>query len=79
DTLDSMRRTAHTFHSVQPGRPIVFAFNKIDLSRRPDGADIGAALIDEFAGPVVRTNAATGEAVRSLFRQLGQRVVDVGA
>ncbi|NNG02981.1 MAG: GTP-binding protein [Inquilinus sp.] len=76
EAVENMQRTAATFLAVQPGRPVVFALNKIDLL--PAGAEFDdTATADELGGPVVRTSAATGASVPQLFRTLGQLVAEV--
>ncbi len=79
DALDSMAQHARHFLRVQPGRPLVFALNKMDLLDSPDLAPDGGMLSDEFGGRVVRASAATGSAVPELFRALGGRILEVGA
>lgn len=76
DAVETMQHTAETFLAVQPGRPIVFALNKIDLLSA-DAAIDDAAIATELGGPVVRTSAATGESVPQLFQTLGRLVVSV--
>ena len=79
DALDSMAQHAEHFLRVQPGRPLVFVLNKMDLLDSPDVAPDGAELIDAFGGPLVRASAATGRAVPELFRALSRRMLGVGA
>lgn len=79
DTLASMARHAHRFEVIQPGRPVVFAFNKMDLLETPPNEILEETLIKDFGGPVVKTSAATGAAVPELFRGLGRRILEIGA
>jgi len=79
DALDSMAQHTQHFLRVQPGRPVVFALNKMDLLDAPDSAPDGGVLSDEFGGRVMHTSAATGSAVAELFRVLGARMLEVGA
>jgi len=79
DALDSMAQHAQHFLRLQPGRPLVFALNKMDLLDSPDLAPDGAGLSNEFGGPLVQASAASGSAVPRLFHALGRRILQVGA
>lgn len=78
-TVDSMARHARHFETIQPGRPVVFALNKVDLLESPMDGALEETLAKEFGGPVVKTSAATGAAVPELFRGLGRRILEIGA
>lgn len=78
DAIDSLRRTAQAFLEIQPGRPVVFALNKIDLNDDRVGRAGSDALGEEFGGAVLRTSAATGETVSALFHDLARRVAAAG-
>lgn len=78
DAIRSMASHARKFQEMLPGRPFVFALNKIDLvapGKRPDGAE----LIEEFDGHIIQTSALTGEAVTTLFHALCRRILEIGA
>ncbi len=77
DALASMASHARAFLAILPGRPVVFALNKADLVAPEQRAD-GGALAAEFGGLTLHTSAATGEAVPTLFRALGKRILDLG-
>lgn len=79
DTLRNVSGYAERFLKVQPGRPLVFALNKLDLVDAPEGAAGGDGLGEEYGGPVLRTSAATGSAVPELFQALARRILEVGA
>jgi len=79
DRLETMRENAQRFREARPGRPVVFAVNKIDLIEGPpDPAGVDELALD-FRGSVEYTSAQTGEAVASLFRKLAQSVLTVQA
>lgn len=69
---------AELFERVAPGRPMVFAFNKIDLSS-VSFAEERTTLSGRFGGTSLYTSAATGEAVPALFSALARRIVVIGA
>lgn len=79
DTVESMARHARRFETIQPGRPVVFALNKIDLLKSPVEEALEESLAKDFPGPVAKTSAATGAAVPELFRGLGRRILEIGA
>ncbi|MDH3474640.1 MAG: hypothetical protein OEM59_13210 [Rhodospirillales bacterium] len=79
DAVDSMVQHATRFQGVQPGRPVVFALNKMDLLASPEDAPDGGVLCEEFTGPLLHTSAAAGTAVPELFRALGRRILEIGA
>ena len=79
DAVDSMVRHASRFQGIQPGRPVVFALNKMDLLKSPEEAPNEAVLCEEFAAPLLHTSAASGAAVPDLFRALGRRILEIGA
>lgn len=79
DVLESMASHARRFAGLQPGRPMVFALNKLDLVADPAARPDPAALRRELDGLTLFTSAATGEAVRDLFRSLASRILEVGA
>lgn len=78
DVVPSMISHTRKFMDALPGRPVVFAINKVDLV---DDRGLSAAnqLVDSYGGDVLRTSALTGESVRSSFRALARRIVDIGA
>ena len=77
DAIKSMSSHAERFLKVLPGRPVVFALNKADLVN-PDKRQSGGELIRTFGGEIVHTSALTGDAVGSLFRALGRRILETG-
>jgi small GTP-binding protein len=79
DVLDSMASHARRFSELLPGRPMVFALNKVDLVRDPSARPDPTSLRKEFGGLTLFTSAATGEAVRELFHSLAERILEVGA
>ncbi len=79
DCIESMTAHARRFLEIQPGRPVVFALNKIDLLDSANAGPDGSALKEEFGGPVLNTSAADGTAVPELFRELASRMLKVGA
>jgi len=79
DRLETMRENAQRFQAARPGRPIVFAVNKIDLIEGPpEPAGVDELALD-FRGSVEYTSAQTGEAVASLFRRLAKSILEVKA
>ncbi|MGI9436420.1 MAG: Rab family GTPase [Geminicoccaceae bacterium] len=78
DAILSMAGHARRFLELLPGRPLVFALNKVDLLASKEQPS-GQALSDEFGGQVVRTSALTGEDVTMLFRTMLRRIVEIGA
>ena len=78
DALSSMTDHARLFQERLPGRPVVFAFNKVDLIA-PHQWPSGDPLAAEFGTNVVYTSAATGSAVPELFRTLGRSMLQVDA
>lgn len=79
DRLETMRDNARRFRQTRPGRPVVFAVNKIDLvdgAPHVEGAD---ELAKDFRGAVEYTSAQTGEAVTRLFRTLARHILAVQA
>ena len=78
-TVQSMFEHARHFQHVQVGRPVVFALNKVDLLDKTDVQEQRrSALESEFGSLVLETSAATGAAVRDLFRSLAMRVLELG-
>jgi len=77
--LTSMIERARLFQETCPGRPVVFALNKVDLISDIDDSEDGHALEEEFSGVAMRTSAAEGTAVQELFRHLGRRILEIGA
>lgn len=75
DPLSPMRENAERFRRSRPGRPAVFAVNKVDLIDGPAHVEGAADLADDFQGLTVYTSAATGEEVQALFRRLAQRIL----
>jgi GTPase SAR1 family protein len=78
DAVATMRENAERFRRARPGRPVVFALNKIDLVGGAATVEGGAELAAEFGGSLEYTSAATGEAVAQLFRTLAARMLTVG-
>ncbi|KOR30140.1 hypothetical protein TI03_00240 [Achromatium sp. WMS1] len=76
DSLDDMITHAELFEKICPARPIVFAFNKIDLLQTPFVYD--GNLYQRFGGLALQTSAATGHAVLELFRTLAARIIELG-
>ncbi|MDH5749216.1 MAG: GTP-binding protein [Rhodospirillales bacterium] len=79
DVIEDMIENARFFSKELPGRPLVFALNKIDLVEDRDNVENGHALIEEFGGTVLHTSAAEGTEVPTLFRTLAARVTEIGA
>ncbi|NIA71394.1 GTP-binding protein [Pelagibius litoralis] len=79
DALESMAAHAEHFLKVQPGRPVVFALNKVDLLDSVESAPDGRVLTDQFGGRALHTSAATGAAVPELFHVLASRILEIGA
>lgn len=77
--LPPMVERARFFQEICPGRPVVFALNKVDLIADTENGEDGHALEEEFSGVAMRTSAAEGTAVQELFRHLGQRILEIGA
>ncbi|MEZ5933305.1 MAG: hypothetical protein R3F54_15410 [Alphaproteobacteria bacterium] len=78
NAIAPMMSHARRFLDILPGRPVVFALNKLDLVAEDERPDAGE-LVTRFGGELVHTSALTGEAVRALFHALGKRVLEVGA
>ena len=79
DRLETMRENAQRFRLARPGRPVVFALNKIDLVEGPAHVDGAEDLAKDFRGGVEYTSAQTGEAVGRLFRTLAEQILAVQA
>lgn len=79
DPLSPMRENAERFRKTRPGRPAVFAVNKVDLVEGQAHLEGVKELADEFQGVTVYTSAATGEDVPTLFQKLAQRILVVDA
>lgn len=79
DPFKAMIGHATQFEKLRPGRPIVFAINKIDLLDGPPDAAQGNSLAEQFGTQAVYTSAADGTAVPDLFRTLGARILQTGA
>ncbi|KOR33358.1 hypothetical protein TI05_01500 [Achromatium sp. WMS3] len=77
DSIDDMIVHAELFNSICHARPMVFAFNKIDLLTAPFTYD--DSLYQRFGGLALQTSAATGQAVPELFRALAMRIIELGA
>lgn len=75
DPLRPMRENAERFRGARPGRPVVFAVNKVDLVAGQPQLEGAKELADEFQGVLVYTSAATGEEVPLLFRTLAHRIL----
>jgi small GTP-binding protein len=79
DRLDTMRDNAQRFRQARPGRPVVFALNKIDLFDGDPFVEGADDLAKDFRGVVEYTSALSGEAVAHLFRTLAQQVLAIQA
>ncbi|MHA1537610.1 MAG: Rab family GTPase [Alphaproteobacteria bacterium] len=79
DTIAAMRDQAANFLSHLPGRPLVFAVNKVDLLPADDGLADTAPLVDEFGCEVLVTSAKEGLKVPALFTGLAGRILEIGA
>lgn len=77
DAIESMRHHTEAFLEILPGRPVVFALNKADLASQGERPD-GRPLVKSFGGEFIYTSALTGEAVGTLFRALGRRILEMG-
>jgi small GTP-binding protein len=78
DTLDRAGLHAQAFEAANPGRPVAFAFNKIDLvaPQKLDAARRRIGRDDRFAdGSRFFTSAKTAESVEALFDSLTARMV----
>lgn len=78
DSIADMRTHAELFKRIAPGRPMVFAYNKIDLLDGP-WEESGDELIYQYGGLSIQTSAATGHQVQDLFRSLAGRILEIGA
>lgn len=76
--LDAMRASAERFRRARPGRPAVFALNKVDLLAHEPALPGAEVLAEEYGGVLRYTSAATGEAVPELFRILATRMLILG-
>lgn len=79
DPLGPMRENAERFRRARPGRPAVFAVNKVDLVPGNPHLDGAKELAEEFRGVLVYTSAATGAEVPELFRALARSILQVDA
>jgi len=79
DRLETMRDNAQRFRQARPGRPVVFALNKIDLVEGEPFIDGADDLAKDFRGVVRYTSAQTGEAVATLFRTLAEQILTIKA
>ena len=79
DHAASMAGHAALFQKLRPGRPVIFAINKIDLLDGTPETSEGIGLANEFGTETVYTSAADGTAVPELFRTLGTRILQIGA
>lgn len=81
DPRQGMMRYAETFERVEPGRPFMFAYNKMDLVDMDAEieARMGrAALWDRFGADTVTTSALDGSGVVDAFRALAVRIHQLG-
>jgi small GTP-binding protein len=79
ETVTAMSDYARVFQSIQVGRPIVLAINKIDVIGDPDKCrGTKAELEKNLNGPVFTTSAATGDTVKELFHGLANRILEIG-
>lgn len=79
DRQDTMRENARRFVGARPGRPVVFAVNKIDLVEGSPATEAERELALDFRGTVEYTSALTGEAVQRLFRKLAEQILAIQA
>jgi small GTP-binding protein len=76
-TLDSLRAYAATMSRINPRARFVVAANKDDLAPHSDHAERQLrALAADLQASYFLTSAKTGEAVESLFRDLGRALVN---
>lgn len=75
ETIESLDRQTRRFLGVQPGRPIVFALNKLDLLAEPSAESSVEKLRVEFGAPLLYASAATGEGVSPLFETLARSIL----
>jgi small GTP-binding protein len=79
ETLTAMSEHVRVFHSVQVGRPVVLAINKMDIVADADQCDETKAELEEaLDSPVFMTSAATGDTVKEMFHCLANRVLELG-
>jgi len=76
---ESMTQHAELFQKLRPGRPVVFALNKLDLVDASRDDTDTKSLAEAFATIVIATSAAEGTRVPELFRALGERILEIGA
>lgn len=75
ETIDSLDRQTRRFLGVQPGRPVVFALNKMDLLDEALEPDHLERLRDSFGAPLLHASAATGAGVALLFDTLARSIL----
>ncbi len=77
ETLGSLEHYAHDFRSVNPGAPFVIVGNKTDLA---DERRISDTELDSIAAKLSASwfagSAKTGENVETVFRTLGESLVE---
>lgn len=77
DTLGSLRNYATVFHQVNPGVPLVFIGNKLDLqSMRLIADEQLADSASHYQASYVLTSALTGAGVEQAFQNLGVAMVN---
>jgi small GTP-binding protein len=76
ETVDSITRYAHEFHSVNPGAPLVLIGNKVDLAGQRTVSDEQLSeAAAAYGAPWYLSSAKTGEQVDQAFLTLGQRTI----
>lgn len=76
DMLHSANKQARRFMDLMPGRPVVFALNKIDLLDEPAGDEPLRSLREEYGADALFTSAAMGAGVVELFRALSRSILE---
>jgi small GTP-binding protein len=79
DRHETMQENAQRFRETRPGRPVVFAVNKVDLVEGSAASEAEEELAKDFRGSVEYTSALTGEAVQRLFRKLAAEILKIQA
>lgn len=76
DMLHSANKQARRFMDLMPGRPVVFALNKVDLLDQPADEEPLRNLREEYGAEVLTTSAAMGTGVVELFRALSRSILE---
>ena len=73
-TVEAMAYFADRFQALSPGKPMVFAINKIDLEFEQSVLFLGQNIVRDFDAPLIQTSAAEGTSVPQAFGKLAEEI-----